>query len=486
MSSPISSSQYTTANQTIRNLSIRINILDFNFLNVNNIEGVTLDGNINVDAKSDIRRTGNLSFVVTNSSFDIQNGGQIWLDKYVQIEVGIDDVRTKEISWNNLGIFLINQPSYNYDAVTKQMTFQCVDLMAKMTGARNGYITGLGAEGFVLIPVGSNVREVMVDIITNCGFNKYYISECLNDDGVEQPVPYDMKFEQGATWYQILSELRDILPNYQIYFDIDGVFRYEKIPSGENDPVMITDDLWINNVIQETCNISFQDVKNVVEIWGRVHETEHFSDYTDTTITTSVDAKMISPSWSGITSFDDYMIVALSLPNSIDNASEIYINYLNQILLIKDFSDNNITSLPAQEYLTFTYNPSGYWIYLGGAQAYGIWKDENPDSPFYIGSTIGEIPIVLSGGEYENIMSNDLALERAKYEIYRRCRLNDTISLTTIPIYWADVNWKISYTPLSGEKRTNEYMVQSVSIPLNITSTQSWNLSRFYPFYPVI
>ena len=35
-------------------------------------------------------------------------------------------------------------------------------------------------EGYTLIPVGSNVREVMVSIITNCGFNRYYISECMN------------------------------------------------------------------------------------------------------------------------------------------------------------------------------------------------------------------------------------------------------------------------------------------------------------------
>lgn len=490
MSSQISSSQYTTSNQSIRNLHIRINLLDFNFLNVNNIEGLSIDGSISINAKSDIRRTGNVSFVVTDSSFNIQKGGQIWLDKYIQIEIGIDDIRTNEIAWNNLGIFLINQPSYSYDAVTKQMSFQCVDLMAKMTGARNGYITGIGSEGFVLIPTGSNVREAIVDIIKKCGFTKYYVSECINEDGIIQPVPYDMQFEQGTTWYQILEELKNILPNYQIYFDTDGVFRYEKIPSGENDPIMITDDLWVNNVIQESLNVNFEEVKNVVEVWGRVHETDHFSDETATTITTVTNGSVIHPTWSGISEFEDYMIVALSLPSAIVNVNEIYIDYLSETLIVKDFSDNNITDLPAQEYLTFTYDSSGHWIYLGGAQAYGIWKDENPESPFYIGSTIGEIPIVLSGGEYENIVSNDLAIERAKYEIYRRCRLNDTINLTTIPIYWADVNWKVSYTPLSGERTTNEYMIQSISISFNttsnITSTQTWNLSRFYPFYPII
>ena len=482
MSVQISSDQYFTANQQIKNLYVKVNLLDFNFFVVNNIEGNLIDGNISINANSDIRRTGNLSFVVTNSSFNVQSGGQIWLDKYIQIFIGIEDIRTKEIIWNNMGIFLINQPTYHYDVSTKQMSFQCVDLMAKMTGLRNGYITGIGQEGFVLIPVGSNVREAIIDIVRRCGFNEYYVSECLNSDGVIQEVPYDMKFEQGVTWYEVLDKLRNILPNYQIYFDVNGVFRYEKIPSGEDDPLMITEYLWDNNLLQETVNVNFNDVKNVVEIWGRVHETEYFSDASSTVVSNNV----IGPTWSGLTNLETYTITALSLPQSITVSTGIYIDFLNRLLLIKDFNGNNITYLPANEYLVFSYSPYNHWLYLGGSQAHAVWKDENPDSPFYIESSIGEIPIVLSGDDYDNITSDDLALERAKYEIYRRCRLNDTIDLTTTPIYWADVNWKVSYTPLSGDNISKEYMIQSINIPLNINNAQSFNLSRFYPFYPVI
>ena len=68
-------------------------------------------------------------------------------------------------------------------------------------------------------------------------------------DGIIQDVPYDMQFQQGTTWYEILEELANILPNYQIYFDVDGVFRYEPIPSGENDTIMIDETLWKENVI---------------------------------------------------------------------------------------------------------------------------------------------------------------------------------------------------------------------------------------------
>ena len=374
MSTEISSSQYTSSLQTLRNLYIKINLLDFNFFVVNNIEGNALDGSIAINANSNIRRTCNISFTITDSSFDIKPGGQVWLDKYIQLYIGIDDIRTKSISWTNLGTFLINEPSYIYDSSTKTMSFQCVDLMAKLTGLRNGEIIGIGEEGYTLIPAGSNVREAIIDIITNCGFNRYYVSECTNVDGIIQDVPYDMKFEQGVTWYEILEDLVNILPNYQIYFDVDGVFRYEPIPYGENDAIMIDETLWKENVISESINISFNDVKNFVEVWGRVHETDFYSDATDTIINNNI----IQPNWAGLVELEDYVITALSLSQEIENERGIYISFLNRMLYIKDFNENNITYLPQDEYLTFAYSENGYWLYLGGAQAHATFEDNNP------------------------------------------------------------------------------------------------------------
>lgn len=494
MSLQITSAQYTTANQYIRNLHVQINLLDFNFLTVNSLEGNLIDGNINIDAKSNIRRTCSLSFVITNSSFNVEAGGQIWLDKYIQIRVGVDDIRTQEIAWNNIGIFLINEPTYTYDASNKTLSFQGVDLMAKLTGARNGYITGISSDSYTLIPTGSNVREAIIGVLQECGFDRYVVSECINVDGVIQDVPYEMQFEQGATWFEVLEALRDILPNYQIYFDINGVFHYEPIPSGENDPIVIDEDMWNGNRIGEVVNVNFSDVKNVVEIWGRVHEIENYSDSSTTTIIAGASAgqMIIVPTWTATieqTQPEDYEMFALSLPDDVTASSSLMIRFgsVPTDYVIQNFSNQNITTLPKDEYLAFYYDGTeNVFRYLGGAQAHAIYKDENPDSPFYVGGTIGEIPIVLSDDDYENIVSDDLALERAKFEIYNRCRLNDTITVTTIPIHWADVNIKVSYTPLSGDQTSKEYMVKSVNIPLSVTGTQSWNLSRFYPFYPII
>lgn len=479
MAQQITNLQYQTSNQTIRNLFIKINLLDFNYFIVDNLEGYIINGNVSINANSNIRRTCNITFVVKDSSFDIEAGGRIWLDKLIQISCGIEEVKSNEIAWNDMGIFLINQPEYQYDAETKTMRIQGIDLMSRLTGLRNGIIPNISENGYTLIPTGSNVRSVIIDILEKNNFKNYFVSECKNTDGEIQDVPYDMKFDQGSTWYDVLEELKNILPYYQIYFDINGVFRYEPIPYDDSDPIMIDEEIWKNNVISESVNVNFQNVKNVVEVWGRVHETEYFSDSTKTTITGTT----IKPIWAGLAQLDDYVIAAFTLPNSVSGDS-ISINFLGTYLL-KDSYDNNITSLEADTYYVISYQPEEYWLFLGGEQAFGVFRDENPESPFYVNGSIGEIREVLHGDEYENIVSDDLALERAKYEIYLRCRLNDTINLSSTPIYWADVNWKVSYAPL-GSDTAYQYMIQSINIPLDIQGTQTFNLSRFYPLFPIV
>ena len=108
-------------------------------MTVGELQGNVISGSINIDANSDLRRSCTLSFVVTDSSFNVEAGGKIWLDKLIKIQVGIDSIRTGQTVWTKMGIFLINQPSYTYDAKTRTLSFQGVDLAAKLTGLRNGY-----------------------------------------------------------------------------------------------------------------------------------------------------------------------------------------------------------------------------------------------------------------------------------------------------------------------------------------------------------
>lgn len=477
MSNQITQSQYNTAHQNIRNTYIRVNLLNFQFLTVDSLEGNLLKGSVSIDANSDMRRTCNIELVVTDSSYNVQAGGKIWLDKYIQIYVGIDDIRTGEISWTNMGIYLINQPSYSYDAQTHTLSFQGVDLMAKLTGLRNGYVTGLAGEDKVLVSVGQNIREIIIGILKQNGFNRYVVSECQNVDGAIQNVPYEMEFEQGSTWWDGLVALRDILPSYQMYFDVDGVFHYDMIPYRANDPISIDLNTWDNNAISESVDVDFESVKNAIEVYGVIHEPSFFCDKDKATVTNSAISLTVNESFE----LKEYAMVGFVLPSNVSGNITININNTGAKNLV-DSSGKRITSLAKNTYWVIIYQANSTWLFMGHAQAQAKWQDNNPNSPFYVGGTIGKIALPLYGEDYENIQTDELALERAKYEIYLRCRLNDTINVTTVPLYWADVGWKVNYRPLDGDV-INQYLVQSISTDLAPDGKQTWNLSRFYPLY---
>jgi len=95
---------------------------------------------------------------------------------------------------------------------------------------------------------------------------------------------------------------------------------------------------------------------------------------------------------------------------------------------------------------------------------------------------IGEKVQVFSGGEFENIYTTELALERAYYENWKAARIQDTLKVTTLYVPWLDVNQKIEYRSIAT-KKVNEYMISSIQVNLE-TFTMTMNMSRFYPFYP--
>ena len=245
-----------------------------------------------------------------------------------------------------------------------------------------------------------------------CGFPKY---------SIDQPsptilTPYEMSFGLGSTAYNILTQLRDINANYQTYFDQEGIFWFNQIPSGDNEQIRVDDDIWQKVLISYKKSTDFESVKNYIEVFGKTQDDGH--------------------------------------------------------------------------------------------TPYGVAYDNNPDSPFFVGDDFkNRIRIVLSGGEYDNIypladypaddvpqpqydeqvaLFNSLAQQRANYELYTRCRLQDQIEITCVPVYWLDVNWLISITlpNKQGKEETQKYIIKKISTTLGVNGTQNITMMKYYPFYP--
>ncbi len=381
--------EYRVSKQNNRTLHILIYILDFQFRKIAELSGIVLDNStFSIDANSDIRRTCNLSIIPTSSDFDITANSDIWIDKYIQVKVGIEDTsNNNEIVYTNKGVYLINNPSKVYSATSNQLTITGIDLMAKLTGMRNGYLSGTQGGVSYQIPAGSDIGDAIKSTFALGGFDNVAVS----DFKPTSVVPNDIIISVGSTIYGMLKELVDINSFYQMYFDENGVPYVNRIPSGDNEPVMVDDDLWKDVLISYNQNISFEEVKNVVEVYGKT--------------------------------LDD------------------------------------------------------------GTTPYAIALDDDPRSPFYAYGKAGQIRIILSGGEYDNIYTDELAQDRADYELYLRCRLQDQLTITTVPIYWLNVNWLIEITlpNKQGEEVTEKYIIKKIDTTVGVNGTQTITMMKYYP-----
>lgn len=302
----IGAEDYNVLKQQYIKKYIRLELLDFQYNIVDELSGNMTKCSINVDSNSDLRRSCDLGFVVTTSTFDIKAGSKLWLDKFCRPYVGYENMRTGEIQWYNQGIYLVNNPQWSYNASTNEISMQALDLMSKLTGLRNGNLEGIPTK----IAKDENVREAIIKTIELGGFTKYICEECKTNDGTIVSVPYDIEIDVGGTIYDILTGLRDIMPNYQIYFDINGVFHYEPIPLAHDDPVLIDDDLFNNVLISENINTDFESVKNYVEVLGHTWDVDYYSPSESTTVSGGT----ITPTFADLKTLEDGTAVGITLP----------------------------------------------------------------------------------------------------------------------------------------------------------------------------
>ena len=466
----ITEQQFRTALQRIQNKTITLELLNYNFQTVDELSGVGISGSISIDANADIRRSGSVELVVTDSSFDVQSGGRIWLDKFIRVWVGIDSLTTGEVVNTNCGLFIIDAPSYKYNATTNTLSLSLLDLTAKLTGIRNGYLPGIPT----VLSADESIRQAMIATLELGGFTKYSITEFPSPG----TIPNDLEFGQGATLWDLITALRDIYPSYECFFDTDGTFICQPIPTGLDAPVLIDDSLWSAIVIDENMSVDFQNVKNSIEVYGRTHEPTYFS------AETTVSGSAITLNIEAVTEYTENVIYGFTLTDNTGIASPtLQINSLGSYPVQNDDgSAASITAESGEVYYCVQFKGT-YWYWLGHLQAYGIAQDTNPDSPFYINGTVGVIHLPLFDGEYANCLTDDLAQQRAQYELYMHTKMENTITLSCVAVPWIDVNILVNYTS-QRDNVTNPYIIKSVSFGLGESDTMSITMARFYEDYP--
>lgn len=336
-------------------------------------------------------------------------------------------------------------------------------------------------------------------------------------------IPFDQEFSAGCSILSILTTFRDLYPNYEMFFDMESNAFICQLK-----PMCYEDDIYLDNgflqrvLISENISTDMTGVRNICEIWGKVIETDFYGEEC------SCVNNVYAASLAGYE--DEYHhgdMIALKIPCKNQDTPQININEFGAIPVLKE-SNNEPLKADAlkegevyafriskkyadQQTVTCAYllgqwqvhaanvltngKRSGQYVTGSDGREYELYSKEYfkhvlncervdmtviPNSPFTV-EKLGEILDVKVSGEFENITSDDLAADRAKWENWKNCRLTDNITITTALLPFVDVNKKVSYKPCDSEKE-HQYIITSVSHDF-AGYTTTITMYRFYPLY---
>jgi hypothetical protein len=173
------------------------------------------------------------------------------------------------------------------------------------------------------------------------------------------------------------------------------------------------------------------------------------------------------PAWE--TYFDvDGTFICKQIPTGTNEAVIIDDSVLSDLLISEPLSNSfngikNVTRI------------------YGKDTVFAEYKETSVDNPFSTVNIGEEIVQVFADGDYAKITTNELAMERAKYETWKSTYLKDQRSFNMLYIPFLDVNQKISYrSTITNNIETDITKRISVSF---LTGTMTVDTVKFYPLY---
>lgn len=446
----------------------KLEVLDRNLKIIDSFEAQLISDSFSIDSDSDIRRTYKCDLHVKDNSWFIGREKKIWLDKAIRPYVGFLDTRSGNIFWYLMGTYCMSETSYTYNNTSNTLSLSCSDFMCTLNGTNGGHMEG----EFFKIEEGAEVRKVLIDLLTQNHISKYIVCD------IPQTIPYDLEFNANVTCYEMLKEILDLYPEYEMFFDIYGIFTIQKIPTCENDPVVLDHPVFSQFVIEENgLSTSFSDIYNHIQVWGQS------IDIKDFTSTSTYANNIYSATVSSITKLENFKKYGVYISEANSAGSKLNLNGLGAKNIMIDEEKNiteNYFSSPGD--YAFKYRKSSDdFLLLGQYQVFGEAYDTNPQSPFTIDNLGYELLYVCEGSDYDKIYTDDLAVQRARYEVYKHTNLQQTLDLTLLMIPWLDVNQKIEYQSKNTDS-VNPYIIKNISGSTS-DATMQISLVRFYPEY---
>lgn len=422
-------SQYNLLTQNIRRLHIKIGLLSQDGIAFDYLEGLAVDGSIDVMSNSSHRRSGSLTMVVTEGSNLIPSKiGKIWFNRKIEVQAGLEGAYSQEKVWFDLGRFAISEANLDRAIGVKQISITMLDYTSFLDGTLGGQV----ADNVSIVNNGVTVKQALKATLQDLGslnVDEFKVTNILTATESDATVPYDINQQPGSTVFDLVSQLVSLYKGYEVFYDPYGILRIQRVKDLRNDPI-----IWdfatyeMGLVMNYSSNVKFSNVHNDIVVWG------HYDD---------------------------------------DTAEQIYWRYRNRHVV--DSADQ-IGSLPTEGRL------EGDIVSIANENRAFAWINENwTEIEFKVVSDfcIDEIGTKTMTISEEKIFNIEQAQLRAEYELWNYSNFAETINLSCVPIYYLDVNQliKVKEDSIGVD---GVYRIDSISIPLthdglmNITATKMY------------
>lgn len=339
-------------------------------------------------------------------------------------------------------------------------------------------------------------------------------------------IPYDQEFSSGCTVLSILTTFRDLYPNYEMFFDMEtNAFVCQLKPMCYEDDIYLDNSFLQRVLISKNTSVDMTAVRNICEVWGKVIDVDFYSE--ECSYTNNTYSSTIAGYEEGYYNGD---VIGLKIPVSNQANAQININNFGAIGIYNESNEEPISANELKSNNVYAFKikksrvdeqdiikayllgqcqvhainvltngrKSGQFVTSSDGGRYELYSREYfqkfyncervdmtivPNSPFTV-EKLGEILDVKVSGEYENITSDDLAADRAKWENWKNCRLTDSITITTALLPFLDVNKKVSYKRSDSDVE-HQYIISSISHDF-AGFTTTITMYRFYSLYEKI
>lgn len=273
--------------QKIKELYIKIRILDWKENPIQDVEGRVSAGSLNLSGTSAMRRTMNVTVLLSDEDYSLTSVRNLFsINKKVQVFIGVKNFTQQytdyDIIWFKQGTFVITNPSISHTATDISASLQLKDKMSLLNGDCGGTIPastqfdrydvldengeyiierptivqiirelvnhfgGEQLEKIIISDIDTRVKKVMKWTGSNPVYlsgteGNYQLSQEYSENATRYEYgtdvgyiytdfyyPNDLIANAGDSVVTMLDKIKNALGNFEYFYDVDGNFIFQE------------------------------------------------------------------------------------------------------------------------------------------------------------------------------------------------------------------------------------------------------------------